>query len=68
MEKRTIIARPKQLIDNHLFGVEEKAKCFASKIGLADCGGLLNLLHDIGKYSHGYQNLNYAGSVKWHMK
>ena len=42
------IARPTQTLENHLLGTGEKARIFAEKINLADCGELLGLLHDLG--------------------
>lgn len=40
----------------HLTGVAEKARGFAKKIGLAEQGELIGLLHDLGKYSESFQN------------
>ncbi len=55
------IARPNQLLKDHLIGAAAKARLFASKIGLENCGELLGLLHDIGKYSQDFQN--YINSI-----
>ena len=45
-----------QWLPDHLVGVSLLAKKFASKIGLADHGELIGLLHDLGKYSEEFQN------------
>ncbi len=45
-----------QSLLQHLLGVGEKAKGFAEKIGLAEQGELIGLLHDLGKYSEEFQN------------
>lgn len=64
MRNGNIMARPGQLLEDHLFGVGAKAKIFASKIGLADCGELIGLLHDVGKYSLQFQEYLYMSSEK----
>lgn len=52
----------KQSLLKHLTGVAEKASTFASKIGLAQQGELIGLLHDLGKYSEVFQSyLKSAG-------
>ncbi len=61
MAKERYIARPGQLLKDHLIGVGAKARFFASKIELESCGELLGLLHDIGKYSQDFQN--YINSI-----
>lgn len=60
-EKSKFIARPNQLLMDHLIEVGKIAKCFAAKIGLGKCGELIGLLHDIGKYSQEFQN--YINSI-----
>lgn len=45
-----------QSLADHLLGVAEYASSFAKKIGLADQGELIGLLHDLGKYSEQFQN------------
>jgi len=50
------IAHPGQTLEAHLLGVGEKAKQFAAKLGLAEQGELIGLLHDLGKYSQAFQN------------
>lgn len=44
-----------QSLEEHLLGVAEIAKRLASKIGLANQGELIGLLHDLGKYSDEFQ-------------
>ncbi len=44
-----------QGLAQHLFGVADLAASFASKIGLANHGEVLGLLHDMGKYSDAFQ-------------
>lgn len=44
-----------QLLVDHLLGVANTARSLADKIGLADAGELLGLLHDAGKYSQAFQ-------------
>jgi len=61
MSDSKFIARPGQLLEDHLIGVADKAKNFASKIGLTEAGELIGLLHDFGKYSKAFQT--YIGSV-----
>ncbi|MBY0377711.1 MAG: CRISPR-associated endonuclease Cas3'', partial [Gammaproteobacteria bacterium] len=55
MSTEKYMARPGQLLEDHLHGVGAKAKIFASKLDLGHCGELLGLLHDIGKYSQKFQ-------------
>ncbi len=45
-----------QWLPDHLMGVSHLARGFASKVGLADQGELIGLLHDLGKYSEEFQN------------
>ena len=45
-----------QWLPDHLIGVSLLAGEFARKIGLADQGELMGLLHDLGKYSEEFQN------------
>ena len=45
-----------QPLDDHLIGVATLAKNFAAKLGLAEVGELLGLLHDLGKYSQAFQS------------
>lgn len=44
-----------QSLEDHLLGVAEITKTFASKIGLEPQGELIGLLHDLGKYSNEFQ-------------
>lgn len=44
-----------QSLKDHLLGVAEIAKGFASKIHLEHQGELIGLLHDLGKYSNEFQ-------------
>ena len=50
------IAHENQDLINHLLGVVRLSQRNAEKIGCADYGELLGLLHDIGKYSKSFQN------------
>jgi CRISPR-associated endonuclease/helicase Cas3 len=45
-----------QWLPDHLIGVSHLARDFAKKIGLAEQGELIGLLHDLGKYSEEFQN------------
>ena len=54
MEK-TFLARPKQLLREHLINVSDMTSSNASKIGLPNLGKLLGLIHDLGKYSTSFQ-------------
>jgi len=45
-----------QPLASHLLGVAARSSRFAEKIGLADQGELIGLLHDLGKYSDQFQN------------
>jgi len=45
-----------QALRNHLLGVANLSKKFASKIGLGGIGEILGLVHDIGKYSKTFQD------------
>ena len=44
-----------QSLLQHLLGVAKLSEQFAGKIGLAQCGRLLGLVHDLGKYSAEFQ-------------
>lgn len=55
------IARPKQLLSEHLCNTACNSSSFSQKIGLLICGSLLGLLHDLGKYSELFQR--YIGSI-----
>lgn len=48
--------KKQQSLSEHLLGVAELSRKFASKIGLGDLGEILGLLHDIGKYSKTFQD------------
>lgn len=45
-----------QFLSDHLTGVSALSRGHASKIGLAEQGELIGLLHDLGKYSAEFQN------------
>lgn len=45
-----------QSVETHLLEVADLARRFAEKIGLAQQGELIGLLHDLGKYSSAFQN------------
>lgn len=45
-----------QSVEDHLLGVGRIASRLAGKIGMASCGELLGILHDLGKYAEGFQN------------
>jgi CRISPR-associated endonuclease/helicase Cas3 len=45
-----------QSLEAHLRGVAALSREHARKIGQDDCGELLGILHDIGKYSDEFQN------------
>ena len=45
-----------QTVKEHLEGVAKISRMCAAKIGLADYGELIGLLHDLGKYSLIFQN------------
>lgn len=45
-----------QSLQAHLSGVGDKAAQYCSKIGLAEHGELMGLLHDLGKYSSTFQS------------
>lgn len=42
-------------VADHLRAVSDMAAAFADEFGSADCGRLVGLLHDAGKYSDGFQ-------------
>lgn len=52
----------RQFLKDHLLGVSDIAAQNASKIGLANIGEILGLLHDLGKYSQQFQNYICSGS------
>lgn len=54
-----------QTVTEHLLGVAELAKLYASTIALPLCGELLGLLHDLGKYSSEFQQyiLSAIGNI-----
>ncbi|MFW5988421.1 MAG: CRISPR-associated helicase Cas3' [bacterium] len=43
-------------LEDHLKGTAEKAKRFAAKWGASDLAYVLGQIHDLGKYSQGFQN------------
>ncbi len=45
----------KQTVYDHLMGVSFICSGLASKIGMKEAGGILGLLHDLGKYSLSFQ-------------
>ncbi len=47
--------RAEQSLEDHLLGVAEIAKSFATKICLSEQGEVIGLLHDLGKYSKEFQ-------------
>lgn len=49
-----------QLVSEHLLETGALCASFTSKMGLPDSGLLLGLLHDLGKYSHAFQNFIHA--------
>lgn len=51
----------KQSLYEHLHGVSNLCKTFASKLGLTKAGELIGLVHDLGKYSTEFQK--YLGSA-----
>jgi CRISPR-associated endonuclease/helicase Cas3 len=51
-----------QTIRDHLEGVSKLSRMYAEKIGLADYGELIGLLHDLGKYSLIFQNYIKSGT------
>lgn len=55
MESKQAIARPGQLLQNHLLNVANIAQILAAKIGLPEAGYIIGLLHDLGKYSKEFQ-------------
>jgi CRISPR-associated endonuclease/helicase Cas3 len=54
-----------QSLADHLLGVADLSRVFASKIGLEEAGELIGLLHDFGKYSQEFRNylLSALGSI-----
>jgi len=55
-KQKDYIAHKNQSLKDHLLGVAELCRKNAEKIGCADYGELLGLLHDMGKYSQSFQN------------
>jgi CRISPR-associated endonuclease/helicase Cas3 len=51
-----------QTVREHLEGVAKISRSCAAKIGLADLGELIGLLHDLGKYSLDFQNYIKSGT------
>lgn len=49
------LARPDQLLRDHLQSVSEATRKHGDKIGIGAAGQAIGLLHDIGKYSSGFQ-------------
>ena len=49
------IAHKNHTLEQHLLGVADKAKRFATKINLREQGEMIGLLHDLGKYSAEFQ-------------
>lgn len=45
-----------QSLHDHLLGVADLSRKFASKIGLGEIGEIIGLLHDLGKYSKKFQD------------
>src|SRR5690606_13485721 len=55
------IDNKEQTLEEHLFEVSKISALLASKIGVADAGRLIGLMHDFGKYSQAFQA--YIGSA-----
>jgi CRISPR-associated endonuclease/helicase Cas3 len=55
-EQKEYVAHENQSLKNHLEGVAGLCRKNAGKIGCADYGELLGLLHDMGKYSQSFQD------------
>lgn len=49
------IAHKNHTLEQHLLGVADKTKRFATKINLHEQGEMIGLLHDLGKYSAKFQ-------------
>lgn len=45
-----------QSVEEHLLGVAARARGLAQKIGLAEQGELIGIVHDLGKYSDEFQS------------
>ena len=66
--QQTAIARIRQSdgktqdLEEHLLETSLYAEIFSGKIGLPQCGRLLGLVHDLGKYSAEFQNYIMLGS------
>jgi len=45
-----------QSLEAHLWGVSNLSGLLARKIGQEDCGAIIGILHDIGKYSREFQD------------
>lgn len=52
----TAFAREGQTLEDHLSGVAQLAKIFASPFGAEECGWIVGILHDLGKYSDSFQD------------
>lgn len=50
------LARPNQLLVDHLICVGELAEKFANSVGLPQSGHLIGMIHDLGKLSSSFQN------------
>ncbi len=44
-----------QALQSHLKNVAALCRCFAAKLAMAECGELIGLLHDLGKYADAFQ-------------
>ncbi len=56
MERKEFLARPNQLLKDHLYQTAFLSKFFASSFNCPTLGYVCGLLHDIGKYSNDYQD------------
>jgi len=52
---RRVYDQTSQTVRDHLHEVSLISRCLAEKVGVADAGELLGLLHDLGKYSKQFQ-------------
>jgi len=66
MSKRKQIARPGQLLCDHLSEAGDLCSAFGEKLGLSITARLLGNIHDIGKYSGKFQRYIHsaAGNIK----